>query len=83
MKTLYQERRNRSKIKFFDASTNRGRFQAVGNRIKELFDEIGEPITCTEDNDVIRRKLKQAFNFTSKKQEQDASGQDSKDGQRV
>ncbi len=55
----------------------------MANRIKELFDEIGEPITCTEDNDEIRRKLKQAFNFTSKKKEQNASGQDCSEGQPV
>ncbi len=87
--TLYQERRNRNKIKFYDASANRGGFQAVGNRIKELFDEIDEPITCAETDTVLRLKLKQAFNFMSNrpledtkgKQEQDASVQECRERQ--
>ena len=69
--TLYHERRNMNKIKFYDASMNRGGFQAIGNRIKELFEEIEGPITCTESNDELRLKLKQAFGFTLTKPQED------------
>ena len=42
-RTLNHERRNTNKIKFYEASANQGGFQAIGNRIKELFEEIEGP----------------------------------------
>ena len=56
--TLYGEKRKVGKLHFFDTLTNKGGFQAIGNRIKDFFDSIDLTFDFTETNDTIRQKIK-------------------------
>ncbi len=59
--TLYYERRSANIIKFYDSSSKRVGKNAIGNRLKNVFDEINNPITLLESNDSIRLLLKKTF----------------------
>ena len=57
----YYERRATNIIKFYDGSRKRVGMQAVGIRLKAIFEEIHVPITLTESDCSIRLLLKKAF----------------------
>ena len=50
-------------IRFFDRSKYKQGRQAIGNRIKHIFEEIKKPITFRESNNSIRLLLKKEFGF--------------------
>ena len=58
VQTIYSERRNPGVWKFYDSSRVRIGKHAIGNRLKEIFDEINEPITFKETDGMLRTKLK-------------------------
>jgi len=60
---LYYERRSRNVPKFFDGSRLRVGRQAIGNRLKSVFDELNTEITFKESNNSLRLLLKKALNF--------------------
>jgi hypothetical protein len=64
--TMYSERRHPNIVKFYDNSRLRIGRHAVGNRLKEIFDEINEPITFLETNCSLRQKLKRVLGFLLK-----------------
>jgi hypothetical protein len=64
-KTRFCERRAPDLIKFYDGSHLKTGFQAIGNRIGRIFDEIKTPFTLNESNDVIRTRMKKACNFNT------------------
>jgi hypothetical protein len=66
MKTQYYERRYNDRPKFFDASKNKGGFQAIGNRIGTFYSCLTEPLTLVESNDALRTKLKRCFKMKLK-----------------
>jgi hypothetical protein len=59
--TLYYERRSKNVMKFYDISRKRIGKQAIGNRLKSVFDEITEPITFNESDNSLRVLLKRTF----------------------
>jgi len=59
--TLYYERRSKGVIKFYDNSRKRVGKQAIGNRLKSIFDEVAEPITFKESDNSLRKLLKRTF----------------------
>lgn len=61
--TLFHERRFPDVYKFYDKSKKKIGRQALGNRLKDIFDEFQTPLTLRESNGTIRLKLKRAFNF--------------------
>jgi hypothetical protein len=60
--SMYHEERS-GRVKFFDQSRLKQGRQAVGNRLKLIFDEINTKITFKESNDSLRLLLKKCFNF--------------------
>jgi len=64
--TLYTTRRDENTMKFFDASTNKKGYQAIGNRLTDTFNLIGTPILLTESDDQLQLKLKKCFNMKTK-----------------
>jgi hypothetical protein len=59
--TIYYERMAPNVIRFFDSSKKRiGRY-ALGNRLKEIFDVINDPISLHESNCFIRLLLNKSF----------------------
>ncbi len=48
---------------FKHASTNKGGYQAIGNRLTEVFNLIGLPFDLSETNDTKRKRLKTCFQF--------------------
>ncbi len=54
-------KRSANIIKFYDGSRKRVGKNAIGNRLKNVFDEIYNPITLQESNDSIRLLLKKTF----------------------
>jgi hypothetical protein len=61
--TKYSERRTPEVIKFYDKSNTKIGFQAIGNLIGKIFNEINAPITLSESNAAIRTLLKKSLNF--------------------
>ena len=45
-------------------SKNKPGFQCIGNRLKDVFEEIVLPFDLTESNDVIHVRLKKCLGFT-------------------
>jgi len=66
LQTLYRESRS-ERTKFFDKSRLISGRQAIGNRLKHIFDEIETPILFTESNDSIRTLLKRNLGFPKNK----------------
>jgi hypothetical protein len=60
-KTMYNTRRNNGIIHFYDDSRRKVGKQAVGNRLKEIFEQLNAPLTLHESNGSIRKMLKEAF----------------------
>ncbi len=60
-KTLFYTRREEAVMKFYDASSNKKGFQAIGNRLTETFNQIEEPTYLNESNDQLRLRLKKCF----------------------
>ncbi len=61
IKTMYTTRRSNGVRLFYDDSKRKIGKQAIGNRLKDIFDQLNSPLTLNESNDSIRRMLKRAF----------------------
>jgi hypothetical protein len=48
-------------MKFYDNSKKKVGKHAIGNRLKEIFELIAEPITLEESNGSLRLLLKKSF----------------------
>lgn len=64
--TIYSEERT-MRVKFYDKSKLKPGQQAIGNRIKHIFDEIYSTITFNESNDSLRVLLKRELGFPKTK----------------
>jgi hypothetical protein len=58
--------RREQPIKFYKNSTRRIGRQALGNRLKHIFDVITAQITLEESNDSLRVKLKKSLGLPGK-----------------
>ncbi len=54
-------------FKFFDASRRRPGQQPIGNRHKDIFDEIDTPFYLSELNDTLRVRLNEALGRMTKR----------------
>jgi hypothetical protein len=54
-KTMYTTRRSNDILHFYDDSKRKVGRQAIGNRLKDIFDQLNAPLTLHESNGSIRR----------------------------
>lgn len=68
--TLYYKRRQEGVLHFFDASTNKGGYQKIGNRLRETFESLSTTFNLRESNDALRLKLKECLGLMKEKKPQ-------------
>jgi hypothetical protein len=73
--TIYTHRRHEGVICFYDASKRRIGPQALGNRLKETFEKITEPIMLKESDTGLRVKLKRSLGMANGQNPDDGIGQ--------
>ncbi|NBR26721.1 MAG: hypothetical protein EBU08_23690, partial [Micrococcales bacterium] len=78
--TRYNEKRKPDVVKFYDASTNKQGFQAIANRLHEIFLEIApQEFTLRESNDALRVKLKRCLKMVTVEEENEATDDNTTD----